>query len=212
MGQDSTFWTKVGRPPTPRSRTGWSPTNEGTAGSRPLMALTAADSCPARNRSGATMTSMGHGSSALRLRSLMAAVITRAPSAGTNTCARDAPRVLAARTAPSSTRWGSWWTRKRSLLLAGSPSAPFATTRGVRSLVLPTERHLVPTGNQAPPCPRRPLASSSSMKAGPSQCGDPPPPGQVVVEGGGPAEGAVADQEAVVTRRAGRQLVRRGSR
>ena len=52
--------------------------------------------------------------------------------------------------------------------LAGSPSAPLATTTGDRPAA--TDRHLVPTGNQAPPWPRSPdwSTDSSSVRAGTS--------------------------------------------
>ena len=75
-------------------------------------------------------------------------------------------RPVAATDAPSSTRWGAWWRRSRSLPLAGSPSAPLATTTGDRPAA--TDRHFVPTGNQAPPWPRSPdwSTDSRSVRAG----------------------------------------------
>src|ERR1700722_4041106 len=77
---------------------------------------------------------------------------------------RFALSAAAASDAPSSTRWGSFVRRKASFRLAGSPSGPLATTTGRRTRPPLTARHLAPTGNQAPPWPRRPLASSSSSK------------------------------------------------
>ncbi len=56
----STFWTRVGRPPIPCSQTGRG-ANRGRAGP-PLSALTTAEVSPARNRSGAWITSAGSGS------------------------------------------------------------------------------------------------------------------------------------------------------
>ncbi len=128
----STFWTSVGRPPTPRSRTGRRPTNDGMPAFRPLMVLTTADSWPARNRSGATTMSTGHGSSAGPL------VVHRC--AGSS--ARRRPAARARRPAGAEGRRGDGGSvqdemgtvvdRYRSLPLAGSPSAPLATTTGFR--------------------------------------------------------------------------------
>ena len=88
---DSTFWTRVGRPPTPRSRTGRSAVNEGTAGAELLMAFTTADSCPARNRSDATTMSIGHWSSLRRRRSSMARATSGTADSGTCTRICEAP-------------------------------------------------------------------------------------------------------------------------
>ena len=115
----------------------------------PLTVLTTADSWPARKRSGATTISTGHGSSAGALPlgegrghrpRRRAAARARPPG--------PAPRVVAATAAPSRTRWGRWWRRNRSLPLAGSPSAPLATTTGAR----PTGRlHRPPLGGHREP-------------------------------------------------------------
>src|ERR1700722_16277069 len=77
---------------------------------------------------------------------------------------RFALSVAAANDAPSSTRWGSLVRRKASFRLAGPPSGPLAPPTGRRPRPPLTARHLDPTGNQAPPWPRRPLASSSSSR------------------------------------------------
>ena len=87
----------------------------------------------------------------MRRRSLIAALIGPTSSDGTWTSTRDAPSVDAATAAPSSTRWGRWWMRNRSFRLAGSPSAPLATTTGRLPRADCTDRHFVATGNQAPP-------------------------------------------------------------
>ena len=79
----STFWTRVGRPPTPRSRMEVSPTKEGTAPLRPLSALTTADSWPARKASGASAISMAIGSRRRARRSASAASTTGMLAAGT---------------------------------------------------------------------------------------------------------------------------------
>ena len=72
-----------------------------------------------------------------------------------------ASSVAAASDAPSSTRWGECVSRNPSFRLAGSLSDPLPTTTGRRDPSR-TPRHFFPTGNQAPPWPRRPLESSSS--------------------------------------------------
>jgi len=168
---DSTFCTRVGRPPTPWSRTVRNPVKLGVATPCPAMVFTAADSWPARNRSGAATTSMGTGSRArCRLDSMADLMAVVAPD-GTYIRISDAPIHRAAMDAPSRTRWGSWWMSIRSLPLAGSPSAPFPTTTGLRNLVPPTDRHLAATGNHAPPWPRSPLTSSSRRNVAASQFG-----------------------------------------
>src|SRR5262245_60123650 len=58
----------------------------------------------------------------------------------------------------------------RSLYVPGSPSAPLTTTvvgscSGTGARLAATVRHLTPVGNPAPPRPRRPAASTSSMRA-----------------------------------------------
>ena len=135
----------------------------GRPGLRLLMVLTAADSWPARNLSGASTTSMSTESTPKRRRSSMERSTVGMAEPGTWTMTRDAPSAPAAITAPSRTRWGSWWTSSRSFPLAGSPSAPLATMIGRLVIERLTDRHLAPTGNQAPPCPRSPLRSSSSI-------------------------------------------------
>ena len=104
----------------------------------------------------------------------MARSMVATASSCTCTKTSDAPRVRAATAAPSRTRWGSWWTSSRSLPLAGSPSAPLATTTGPLNRVGRRERHLAASGNQAPPWPRTPLRSSSSRNDDPGQAGRAP--------------------------------------
>ena len=139
-----------------------SPTKEGMAPRRPLRAFTTADSWPAMNVSGASAISMAMASMWRARRSARAASSTGILGAGVYTtacCARSAP---AARTRPSSTRWGACVSSNASFRLAGSPSAPLAITTGRRREAPATAFHLVETGNQAPPWPTSPLASSSS--------------------------------------------------
>ena len=84
---------------------------------------------------------------------------------------RSAPTVSAAISAPSRTRYGLRDNNSRSLKLPGSPSAPLTTTvaASVGEAFAATVRHFVPVGNPAPPRPRSPEASSSSIvAAGPS--------------------------------------------
>ena len=75
----------------------------------------------------------------------------------------SAPTARAATAAPSSTRWGSSVSKRRSLPLAGSPSVPLPTTnRGPRRAA--TARIFLATGKPAPPRPRRPARSISSIR------------------------------------------------
>src|SRR5436190_745181 len=66
--------------------------------------------------------------------------------------------------APSRTRCGRYRTKTLSLPLIGSPSAPFATTKG-RPRCEVTARSFVAVGKPAPPSPRSPLASTSAGKS-----------------------------------------------
>ena len=104
------------------------------------------------------------GSTPWARRSARAASMVGRLEAGTYAMACRAPSELAASASPSRTRWGACDRSKASLRLAGSPSAPLATTTGRRREAVATARHLVATGNQAPPCPTSPLASSSSRR------------------------------------------------
>jgi len=82
-------------------------------------------------------------------------------ASGTYSTTRPALSVAAAREAPSSTKWGVCVSRNSSLWLAGSPSdrwpPPLFGDLRVRRPATWSRRE-----NQAPPWPRRPLASSSS--------------------------------------------------
>ena len=64
--------------------------------------------------------------------------------------ARSAPRVLAASASPSSTRCGARDSNNASLRLAGSPSAPLATTTGRRREAAADRP---PLGRHGEPCP-----------------------------------------------------------
>ena len=83
----------------------------------------------------------------------------------TATMTWSAPTAPAAIRAPSMIRYGLRTIRVRSLKLPGSPSAPLTTTVPARSALAATVRHFVPVGNPAPPRPRSPDASSSSIVA-----------------------------------------------
>jgi len=82
------------------------------------------------------------------------------------TTACRAPTIPAAATAPSSTRCGARASSTLSFALAGSPSAPFATTTGaVRPATTASFRAV---GNPAPPRPDSPARSTSAISACPS--------------------------------------------
>ena len=117
--------------------------------------------------SGDSASSMAIGSRRWARRSASAASTVGMLEAGTYTMACWARSVLAATASPSSTRCGARASSNASLRLAGSPSAPLATTTGRRRDAPATARHLAATGNHAPPWPTSPLASSSSI----SRCG-----------------------------------------
>ena len=78
------------------------------------------------------------------------------------TITSEAPTAPAASTAPSSTRWGSRPSSSRSFALAGSVSEPLTTTGPTRRRPA-TARSLRAVGKSAPPRPRRPLRSTSSI-------------------------------------------------
>ena len=71
-----------------------------------------------------------------------------------------APTASAASCRPSRTRCGANQSSAASLLLAGSPSAPLATTTGLPP-ALATADSFLATGNAAPPRPVRPAAPTS---------------------------------------------------
>jgi hypothetical protein len=76
-----------------------------------------------------------------------------------------ASTTVAAINAPTTTLNGLRRSSSRSLNVPGSPTAAL-TTAGVAPAPVAasaTVRHLIAVGNPAPPRPRRPLASSSSI-------------------------------------------------
>ena len=99
--------------------------------------------------------------------------VRTAPSS-TARWASPAPIAAAAAWMPSRTRWGD---RRRSVLslrLAGSPSAPLATTTGARPVRRPasaTAASLRCTGNAAPPRPVRPDSATVRRRAAGSPYG-----------------------------------------
>ena len=124
----STFWTRVGFPPSPRSdsRGGVA---VGVGIPRSIQCTTALAS-PATNRSAAVTTRIRTGSARARRRSATASSTISRTEWCTTITAWRAPTSSAASAAPSRTRCGDRASRTLSFALAGSPSVPFATTTG----------------------------------------------------------------------------------
>ena len=75
---------------------------------------------------------------------------------------RVAPVAYAAMAIPSSTAWGSWSIRARSLKQPGSPSSALQTTVFVPPPASATAFHFAPVGKPAPPRPASPLSVTRS--------------------------------------------------
>ena len=168
----STFCTRVGFPPSPRSDS-----RGGVAGGggdtlldpvHDRAGLTAHEPVRSRSRRGS-----GTWSIPARLRSAAASSMISRTEMCTTITAWRAPAIAAASTAPSRTRCGDRASRTLSLALAGSPSVPLATTTGARRAATAASFRAV--GKAAPPRPVSPDRSTSSISAsrrGRSRLGD----------------------------------------
>ena len=146
----STFWTRVGRPATPWSRTVRSRTNEGIPGLRPLTVLTAADSWPDRNRSGAVTTSKVQASMPRRARSARARSTSATLWAGTWTTTRLAPDRRGRHRGTVQDQMGGA-VEEEAVLAAGRLAfGPVGHDHRLRPAARATARHLVPTGKPGP--------------------------------------------------------------
>ena len=167
----STFCTRVGFPPSPRSDSrGGVRVGAGTPFS---IQCTTALASPPTNRSAPVTTCTGTWSIPARLRSAAASSMISRTEVCTTITARLAPVIAAASTAPSRTRCGDRASRTLSLALAGSPSVPLATTTGARRAATAASFRAV--GKAAPPRPVSPDRSTSSISAsrrGRSRMGD----------------------------------------
>ena len=157
----STFCTRVGLPPRPRSDSlGGVAVGAGTPCS---IQCTTALASPATNRSAAVRTVTRTRSRRARRRSAAA----RPRMSRTSRCATItawlAPTICAASTAPSRTRCGDLAISTLSLALAGSPSVPLPITTGARPAA--TAASLRAVGNPAPPLPVSPARSTSAISA-----------------------------------------------
>ena len=155
----SAFSTRLGRPSTPRRKTG-TRGSEGTPG-RPSSRFTSADSCPATNPPGSTRTS----TRVPRAARCTGSAGMRGPRAST---ILFAPSAAPTRDRPSTTRPGERASSSASLPLSGSPSIALPTMTGRCPA---TEASLRAVGKPPPPRPVSPASSTRRIRPGASRCG-----------------------------------------
>ena len=171
----STFWTRVGRPPTPRSRMERSPAERGYGGApavqrgRRRRSLGPPGTCPAHASPRASARR-----DAGRARSSMAVVTTGMTARGRSSTCPACPQCVRREGQPVEHQVGRVGRSKASFRLAGSLSAPLATTTGRRRVRSPPRATWWPPGTRPPRRPARPLASTSSSSVGAADAGDDP--------------------------------------